>query len=458
MMRAGMKDRVRIALVMGCALALLLVPSRAAGLGLQSIGPSFDQPVFVTSPPGDPRLFVVERDGHIQVLHDGVTSEFLDIQTLVDGTNGERGLLSMAFDPNYRTNGLFYVFYADSGLAGGSAGDIRIDEFHVGADPNAANPSSRRTVWTFPHSATNHNGGQLQFGPDGLLYITVGDNANSSNAQTLANPYGKVLRIDPHGAGQGAHGIPPDNPFIGSPTPEIWALGLRNPFRFSFDHLTGDLIIGDVGSDSSSPNLAEEVDLAANSSGRGRGANFGWPCREGFGAGPGGCGGSFVNPVFAYPHSDPGGGGAFGCAIIGGYVYRGSRAPEVSGRYLYADLCTAQPRSMQLGLPLATGDRAESAPGALDSARSFGEDSACNLYVMNTDTVFRIAGSAPSATPACQATPPNKCKCPTGKKGKKGKKCKKRKHKKRATESVSKSKHKHKKCKKKKGKKKRGPR
>ena len=448
-----MGARVRFVLLVGCLALLALAPARAGALSLQSIGPTFDQPVFATSPPGDPRLFVVDRPGFIQVLHDGTVSQFLDIHTRTT-TESERGLLSMAFDPNYASNGLFYVYYTGDGPnAGGALGDIHIDEFHVSSNPNVADPASRRTVWTFPHGAPNHDGGQLQFGPDGYLYFTTGDNANSANAQQNGNPYGKVLRIDPHGAGNGAHGIPASNPFAGVPgaTQEIWAMGLRNPFRFSFDHLTGDLVIGDVGSDSSSPNLAEEVDLAPNSSGRGRGVNFGWPCREGFGLGPGGCGGSFVDPVFAYPHSDPGGGQAFGCAIIGGYVYRGSQAPEISGRYLYADLCTAQLRSIQLGLPRASGDRAESAQGALGSTMSFGQDSTCGLYVMNTSTVFRIVGSASSATPACRSAP-KKCNCRAGKKGKKGKKCKKRK-KKRAAES--KKKHKHKKCKKKKGKKKR---
>ena len=149
----------------------------------------------------------------------------------------------------------------------------------------------------------------------------------------------------------------------------------------------------------------EEINFSPASTGGGRGANYGWPCREGLSAGPGGCGGSFVNPVFDYPHAGSGGAVAHGCAIIAGYVYRGSQAPEISGRYLYADLCTAQLRSIKLGLPLASGDRAESAVGALVSARAFGEDSACNLYVMNTSTVFRIVGSASSAKPACATAP-----------------------------------------------------
>jgi glucose/arabinose dehydrogenase len=443
-MMGWMGARVRFVLLAGCLAALALLPAHAGAVSLKSVGPSFDQPVFATSPPGDPRLFVVERTGFIQVLHGGTESQFLDIHTQTT-TDGERGLLSMAFDPNYAKNGLFYVFYtgsADSGLG-------HVDEFHVSANANVANPASQRHVLTIDRpslGASNHNGGQLQFGRDGYLYISVGDGGTGgSTAPDATKLNGKILRIDPHGNGDGAHGIPPTNPFAGSGSArgEIWSLGLRNPFRFSFDALTGDLVIGDVGE-----TQFEEVDFAPAASGGGRGANFGWPACEGF---TGSCPGT-TSPVFAYPHDDPGGDVATGCAIIGGYVYRGSQAPEISGRYLYADLCTAELRSLQLAKPAST-DRPESAPGALDTARSFGEDSDCNLYVMNTTTVFRIVGSASSTTPACQKGPANSCNCPTAKSGKvKSKKCRKHKHKKRAAET---KKHKkHKKCKKKKAKKK----
>ena len=177
-----------------------------------------------------------------------------------------------------------------------------------------------------PNSGTtNHNGGQLQFGKDGLLYISVGDDANGSNAQTTANPHGKILRIDPHGVGSGVHGIPASNPFPASPTPEIWSMGLRNPFRFSFDHATGDLVIADVGQ-----GTWEEIDLNPTSKGLARGANFGWPNCEGFvnqgSSTPCSLPGA-RSPVFVYPHDDPGGDAAFGCAIIGGFVYRGSQIP-----------------------------------------------------------------------------------------------------------------------------------
>jgi len=428
---------MRVALVVGCLLAVLATAARAdAAVTLQPIG-TFNDPINIASPPGDPRLFVVERAGTIQVVHDGTVSQFLDVSSMVRDT-GEQGLLSMAFDPNYASNGLFYVFFTDNGTGGAGVGDNHVDEFKVSSDPNVANPASRRPVLTIdrPNSGTtNHNGGQLQFGKDGLLYISVGDDANGSIAQTTANPHGKILRIDPHGV----HGIPSTNPFPGSATPEIWSMGLRNPFRFSFDHLNGNLVIADVGQ-----STWEEIDLVPSASGLGRGVNFGWPNCEGFvnqgtsnpclltGA---------TSPVFVYPHDDPGGDAAFGCAIIGGFVYRGSAIPELAGRYLYTDNCHGQLRSIQLGVPFASGDRAETAPGALGGPQSFGEDSSCNLYVTSGNTVDRIVGSGSSQS-VCRSSPASCGKCPAGKKGKK---CR-HKRKKRALEA---KKHKkHKKCKK----------
>lgn len=437
-----MRVRIWIALVAGCLAGLFSAAQGAGATSLQPVG-SFNSPIYVTSPPGDPRLFVVERAGVIQVLHDGVTSQFLDIHTLTT-EDGERGLLSMAFDPNYASNGLFYVFYTGTTAADGVAGLGHVDEFHVGSNANVADPTSRRPVLTITRpsaSASNHNGGQLQFGKDGLLYISVGDGGTGgSTAPNLALLNGKVLRIDPHGATPGAYSIPATNPFAssGSARHEIWAYGFRNPWRFSFDHASGDLVIGDVGESSS-----EEIDLAPASADLGRGANFGWPSCEGF---TGSCPAA-TPPVFAYPHTNPGADAAFGCAIVGGFVYRGTQGPELAGRYLYADLCTGELRSIQLGIPLAAGDRAESAPGALTSPTSFGEDGSCNLYVTNGSAVDRIVGSGTGAS-VCPNAPAKKCgTCP---KGKKGKKC--RKHKKKHAASAKKHK-KHKKkqsCKKKK--------
>jgi glucose/arabinose dehydrogenase len=427
--------RVRIPIAFGvCLVGLLsLVPAAGAAVSLQPVG-AFDQPVHITSPPGDPRLFVVERPGRIQVLHDGTGSQFLDIHTMVD-TNGERGLLSMAFDPNYASNGLFYVFFNDNGTAGATTGDIHIDEFRVTSNPNVADPASRRRVMTIGHSsASSHNGGQLQFGKDGLLYISVGEAGNGANAQSLGNPLGKILRIDPHGVGEGAHGIPADNPFIAGPTPEIWSLGLRNPWRFSFDHQTGDLAIGDVGGGS-----REEIDYSPSSGGLGRGANYGWPNCEGFLGFPNSCPGS-VAPVLDYAHSSP-------CnAVIGGYVYRGTQVPELAGRYLYNDLCHPTIRSTVLGLPLAGDDRSEGVGSGLSSPTSFGEDSSCELYVTDSNSVEKIVSTNPPAvTPACPASPasPASPATPVAKK----RKCKRRHHKKhRAAEA--KKKHKKKRCRK----------
>ena len=420
-----MTARVRVLLLVGCLLGLLAAPTHAAAISLQPVG-TFNAPIFVTAPPGDPRLFVVERGGTIQVIHDGTTSRFLDISGMV-ATDGERGLLSMAFDPHYATNRLFYVFFNDNGSGGASLGDIHVDEYHVSDNPNLADPASRRRVLTISHSsANNHNGGQLQFGRDGMLYASVGEAGNGANAQTTSNPLGKLLRIDPHGTTNGAHTNPATNPFLGSPTPEIWSLGLRNPYRFSFDHATGDLVIGDVGGGS-----REEIDFAPVSAGGGRGANFGWPSCEGF---LGTCPGA-TSPVFDYPHTAP-------CnALIGGYVYRGSRAPELSGRYLYTDLCHPDIRSIQLRTPLAAGDRSEGV-SAPDNPVSFGEDASCDLYVMGGNVVDRIVGSAPAATPACQNAITKK-------------KCKKRRHKKKHHAATAKKKHKKKHCKKRKQKKKR---
>ena len=345
-------------------------------------------------------------------------------------TGGERGLLSMAFDPNFASNGLFYIDYTGTAAAGGSTGDIHIDEYRVGSNPDVADATTRRPVMTLARgsSATNHNGGQLQFGKDGLLYISVGDAANSANAQSLASPHGKILRIDPHGGLPGAHGVPASNPFVNvaGATREIWSLGLRNPWRFSFDRLTGDLVIGDVGGGS-----FEEVDYAPASAGLGSGANFGWPGCEGF---SGTCPGA-TPPVFAYPH------GAGGAGVIGGYVYRGNQIPELAGRYVYADLGDAELRSLRLGRPFASDDRSEGAP-PLGSPTSFGEDANCGLYVTNFNSVNRIVGSGSQAAARCVSI---KKKCKKKRRGKK---------KQRAAEAKKKKKHNKKRCKKKKKRKK----
>jgi hypothetical protein len=348
---------------------------------------TFTSPIYVTAPPGDgSRVFVVERAGRIQVIDNGQRKQFLDIASSVD-TAGERGLLSMAFAPDYATSGLFYVFDTEK-----STGNVKIEEFQrSAADPDVADPASRRVVLNESHNATNHNGGQLQFGPDGYLYATVGDNAMSSNAQMLTNVYGKLLRIDPR-AGHSL--IPSDNPFVGvgGARGEIWALGLRNPWRFSFDRLTGDLIIGDVGAGS-----MEEINFAPRASGDGKGLNFGWPNCEGpcSPANP-----AYTDPVYSYDH------GAGNCAITGGYVVRADDLASLSGRYLFGDYCVSTLRSIVLAPGSSSDQRSEGlSTGASMSLVSFGEDSCGHIYVISDDgPVSRLSDS--SSPPGCPAATP----------------------------------------------------
>ena len=224
----------------------LSTPAAARAFTLEPLG-SAAAPIFLTSEPADPnRLYVVERAGTIRRL--GAPGIFLDITPQVSG-GGERGLLSMAFAPDYATSGRFYVFHTDPG------GDLTVAEYHR-ASAESADPASRRVVLVIEHSAqANHNGGQLAFGPDGYLYVATGDGGGSSdpmaNGQNLGVLLGKILRIDPRPAGGAAYAVPPGNPFAGTPgaAPEIWAYGFRNPWRFSFDRATGDLIVADVGAE-----------------------------------------------------------------------------------------------------------------------------------------------------------------------------------------------------------------
>src|SRR5436853_3279921 len=298
-------------LAVAVAVTLAVPPGAAAALTLAQIG-TFSSPIYVTTPPGDTaRLFVVEQGGAIRVVRDGVTlgTPFLDITSRVL-SGGERGLLSMAFAPDYATSGLFYVYYTAQ-----NNGDIEVDQFHVSSNPDVADPASRRSLFTIAHSQfANHNGGQLQFGPDGLLYAGTGDggsggdpNGNGQNPNTLL---GKLLRIDPR---------------VRDATPSVFAIGLRNPWRFSFDRQTGDLTIGDVGQD-----RVEEIDFAA-APGRGQGANYGWNRYEGnedfsthtvvTNPPPG-----FTFPVITHTHADG------WISITGGYAVRDPGGPEPDGR------------------------------------------------------------------------------------------------------------------------------
>jgi hypothetical protein len=384
----------KFALALGLFLAL--AGSSAQAASLQTIGTGFDEPIFVTSDPGNPdRLFVVERRGRIIEVAGANRSVFADLRGIVgcgEVCGGERGLLSIALSPDFATSGRLFVDYAEDP----APGDIHVAELSA--------TGGLRNLLTIPHpDESNHYGGQLQFGPEGNLFISTGDGGGGNdvhhNAQNLSSLLGKILRIDPDPSGVLPYTVPPGNP-LGAPAPydTIWAYGLRNPFRFSFDRGGSGLWIGDVGESD-----REEIDFAP-APGLGGSLNFGWNCREGRIEGPAddeGCAGApadaFVEPVFDYPHADPGDGGASGCAVIGGYVSRDPGVAELSGRYLYADNCVSEIRSFAPTQPFAS-DRSEGLRSS--NLTSFGEDSCGRLYaVSGNGAVYRIVGAAATVCP-----------------------------------------------------------
>jgi hypothetical protein len=376
-----MKARLPPLVAMLIAGAGLWAPSGAAAAGLQPIG-GFDQPIFVTSDPADPdRLFVAERQGLIKVVDGGSVSNFADLRPLVQCCESERGLLSIALAPDFAETGLLYVDY--TGRDG--PGNLHVAELR--ASGSSAPLTSFRNVLTIGHSqAANHNGGQLHFGPDGFLYVSTGDGGSTpANGQNRNSLLGKILRIDPRLSGTQPYSVPQDNPFVGTTgADEVWAFGLRNPWRFSFDRATGDLLIADVGA-----GTYEELDFAPLSTGLGRGANYGWSVCEGLHltGSPAPCTlAGRTDPVFEYTHA----GG--GCSITGGYVARDPTLTGLTGRYLYSDYCLGQIRSLVPTLPGASGDRSEGI--AVSQPVSFGEDACGRLYVIAQDVnVFRLTGS-----------------------------------------------------------------
>jgi glucose/arabinose dehydrogenase len=344
-----------------------------------------DKPLYLTAAPGDTaREFVVEQPGKIRIIqHDSLLSTpFLDITSQVGYDGDERGLLSVAFDPNYATNGHFFVDYTDV------SGNIEVMRYTVSANPNAGDPATADTVLEIGHSTyANHNGGLLLFGPDGFLYIGTGDGGSGGdplhNGQDSTTLLGKILRVDVSSL---PYTIPSSNPFASKAParPEIWAYGMRNPWRFSFDRQTHDLYVGDVGQDT-----YEEVDFAA--SGDPGGHNYGWNVMEGMHCYPPGssCDQTGLTlPVLEYAH---GPGDAVGCAILGGYVYRGSLAPALSGRYLYADLCSGFVRSFKWTGAVTDPVDLTSEVGSHAGATSFGEDARGELYLLVGDgSVYRF--------------------------------------------------------------------
>jgi hypothetical protein len=371
---------LRPTVTLAAALASLAVSAAPAGaaLHLSSIG-DFSSPVYVTAPPGDPhRVFVVEQAGRIFEVRDGVkqTTPFLDISSQVR-SGGEQGLLSMAFAPDYATSGRYYVYYTAPRPGDSTGSVITVEEF---------SPTEHHVVFTVDHPVnSNHNGGQLQFGPDGLLYAGTGDGGSGNdppnNAQNLSVNLGKLLRVDPLSSS--------------ASRPSIFAYGLRNPFRFSFDRRTGNLIIGDVGQDN-----WEEVDFSP--AGLTQVRNYGWHCREGFHATPGvSCTApGAVDPVLEKSHSSDG-----FCAIIGGYVVRDPSLGSLAGRYVYGDNCATAIRSVTL--PAANDDAATGL--TVNGLSSFGEDSCGHVYATSLNgPVYRIDGDSfsPCSTGGTDTMPP----------------------------------------------------
>ena len=361
---------------------------------LQNVLTGLSNTVYVTnSHDGTNRLFVIEKVGRIRVAQPGAatTTVFMDISSRVLSSGNEQGLLGLAFHPQYIVNGRFFVYYNRPG-----DGAIVIAEYRVlSSNPNAGNSASEIVLLTIPHPTnTNHNGGMIEFGPDGFLYAGVGDGGSANdppnNAQNINALLGKILRIDvDHPNGSIPYSSPPDNPFFGSTAgaDEIYAIGMRNPWRYSFDRGTGALYVGDVGQ-----GAREEIDIVT------RGGNYGWRVMEGMICNPSFNGGvctppaGSTLPIWDYTHA------AGRCSITGGYVYRGSRLTVPTGSYIFADYCTGEIWQLLSGSQTLLIDTSLNVP-------SFGEDEAGEIYVVGqSGTIARLTGNP--APPACSFTIP----------------------------------------------------
>jgi glucose/arabinose dehydrogenase len=381
----------------------LAAPARAQELSVQLVASGFAAPLWVGSPPGDfERLFVVEQNtALVRIIKNGqiLPTPFLDVGTLAS-SGGERGLLSIAFHPDYANNGRFFIHYTDNN------GDSRVVEYAVSGDPDVANPTAVQPILSLDQPFANHNGGNLVFGPDGKLYIGFGDGGSQNDpgnrAQDGTTNLGKMLRLD---IDIPSPFIPADNPFVNDPNvnDEIWAIGTRNPWRYSFDGLTGDLYIGDVGQDS-----WEEVDFQPAASVGGE--NYGWRCMEGTHCtGFTGCtcnDSSLTLPIHEFGH----GGG--NCSVTGGFVYRGSAIPWLYGTYIFGDYCSSKIWSFRYenGQVQEFTDRtAELEPAGsltINSITSFGQDAAGELYIVDPSggEIYKIIASC-EATSYCFANP-----------------------------------------------------
>jgi len=362
----------------------------AQDIDIETFATGFNNPISIKHA-GDDRLFIVEQAGVIKIVNSNGTTNatpFLDINSIVINGGGERGLLGLAFHPNYVSNGYFYVNYINN------SGNTVISRFSRSTgNPNTADSTSELQILTYTQPYGNHNGGDIAFGPDGFLYIASGDGGSGGDpgdrAQSLTTLLGKLLRIDiDNTSGGNNYAIPADNPFAGSTSamPEIWAYGLRNPWKFSFDRNTGDLWIADVGQ-----NVREEINMVPSTL---AGANYGWRCYEGNSVynTSGNCPetSTLTFPVAQYTHN---GNGLFKCSITGGYRYRGTAQPTLAGLYFFADYC-----SNEIGILEESGanwNMSFVGPFNGNGWTTFGEGNNGEIYIAgnSSDTVYRIIDS-----------------------------------------------------------------
>ncbi|MFO7300766.1 MAG: PQQ-dependent sugar dehydrogenase [Actinomycetes bacterium] len=345
----------------------LSLPAPPPPLRLQRLTPTFTRPVLVTAPTGDDRLFVVEQDGDIEIVKDGAhTGRFLRLSVT---SGGERGLLGLAFHPDYASNGKFYVNYT-------IGSETRISEFRVSATPDVADPGSERILLRITQPYSNHNGGMLLFDQDGYLLIALGDGGSAGDpgnrAQNPSNLLGKILRIDVDRTSSGRqYAIPSDNPYAGGGgAPEVWIRGVRNPWRIAYDR--GNLFVADVGQGQREEVTVLPRDLQ-------RGANLGWRTWEGTHCHAGPCSTSgFAFPQVEYTHSE-------GCSITGGFVYRGMEIPGLQGTYFFGDFCGGWIRSFRFENGVASPVKWQTDLGTVPQLSSFGQDGKGELYVTSLD-------------------------------------------------------------------------
>ena len=365
-----------------CALALACGDSTggngAVTLRLETVASGLSSPLYVAAPAGDNRLFIVEQTGRIRIVKNGqlLATPFLDIRNKIT-SGGERGLLSVAFHPNYATNGLFFVNYTNT------SGNTHVERYLVSSNPDVADPTSAKLILFVAQPFSNHNGGLVLFGPDGMLYIGMGDGGSGGdpqgNGQNRNTLLGALLRIDVNNGDP--YAIPSSNPFVGMAgmRGEIWAWGLRNPWRYAFDRSAGMLYMADVGQ-----SQWEEIDVQPVTRG---GLNYGWNIMEGahcYSPSSGCNQQNLVIPAVEYSHSD-------GCSVTGGLVYRGTKIPEIAGHYFYGEYCSGWIRSFRYANGQAQ-DKAQWNLPTVAGLSSFGEDAAGELYVtsLSDGTVYRI--------------------------------------------------------------------